>query len=246
MFACADSSNCRPCCHDSCKTTDTVRLNFDKENLKPVDVQIPNAKPPLQQAVKEQADRLAAGAADAQTRSLEQKRDHERLCLEREAQQKQAEEAQRRWEQERRELAARNEQDEAQRRAHEEQQDEEQRRREQEDLQRREQQEVEQAEKVRELKGREAKAFLLTHGFSGNNVNEKKVTKGLISSSFHYPLHAAVKMNDAEAVQCLLWSGADRTLPDSKKLRPLELAHKLEMQKPLESRSKVMVPLNTW
>jgi len=65
-------------------------------------------------------------------------------------------------------------------------------------------------------------AFLGKTGFSG--VGEKKVKKSLMSSSFSYPLHAAVEQKDAEAVSLLLWAGADPKLPNSKKLTPLKLA----------------------
>merc|ERR550514_2491000 len=69
---------------------------------------------------------------------------------------------------------------------------------------------------------RRLREFLGKVGF--NAVSEKKVKKSLISSSFSYPLHAAVDMKDADAVNLLLKAGADPKLPNSKKLTPLALA----------------------
>lgn len=69
--------------------------------------------------------------------------------------------------------------------------------------------------------------FLSNAGFTG--INDKKKKKGsLLSTGFTYALHAAVRANDPQAVGLLLWRGADRTLSDSAKLTPLQLAQKLD------------------
>merc|ERR1712019_202583 len=70
-------------------------------------------------------------------------------------------------------------------------------------------------------------AYLASAGFT--SVNEKKDTKamGMVKSGFTYPLHAAVKANDREAIELLLWGGADRSLTNSKGLTALALAAKL-------------------
>lgn len=82
---------------------------------------------------------------------------------------------------------------------------------------------LEEAEKVR--KRERVQQWLAKYGFSA--VNEKKKKRGMLSSGYKYPLHAAVKAEDAAAIRLLLWAGADKSLEDSAKLTPLALAGKL-------------------
>mmetsp|Transcript_36688 Transcript_36688/g.105645 ORF Transcript_36688/g.105645 Transcript_36688/m.105645 type:complete len:280 (-) Transcript_36688:190-1029(-) len=70
------------------------------------------------------------------------------------------------------------------------------------------------------------RVFLATSGFRG--VNASKKSGSLVSKSFCYPLHAAVRANDLEAIQALLWAGGDRSKTDSQQLTPLALARKLD------------------
>jgi len=67
--------------------------------------------------------------------------------------------------------------------------------------------------------------FLTSVGFK--SVNEQKKKSGIVSSGFTYPLHAAVKADNPEAVELLLWAGADKAQKDSSKLTPAALAKKL-------------------
>mmetsp|Transcript_12429 Transcript_12429/g.35558 ORF Transcript_12429/g.35558 Transcript_12429/m.35558 type:complete len:258 (-) Transcript_12429:192-965(-) len=81
---------------------------------------------------------------------------------------------------------------------------------------------IDRATRVQKLR-----CFLATHGFRG--VNEpKKTGVAVVSRSFTYPLHAAVRANDLEAVHALLWAGGDRTKVDSQQNTPLTLALKLD------------------
>lgn len=65
-------------------------------------------------------------------------------------------------------------------------------------------------------------SFLEENGFRA--PDEKRVKGGVFSSGFCYPLHVAVEAKDVEAVQALLWAGADPSLANSKKKTPLQLA----------------------
>lgn len=69
--------------------------------------------------------------------------------------------------------------------------------------------------------------FLAPSGFRGVNSRKSTGTVAMLSRSFTYPLHAAVRAGDAEAVSALLWAGAERTTRDSQKRTPLQLALKL-------------------
>lgn len=86
------------------------------------------------------------------------------------------------------------------------------------------QQQKEEQERLAEeaLRNQFLEYFLKKTGFS--SPNWMKLKKGMIKSSFSYPLHAAVEENDAQAVAVLLWAGADKDLRNSKKQTPLELA----------------------
>jgi len=70
------------------------------------------------------------------------------------------------------------------------------------------------------------KLQVFLQSFGVTTVNEPKKKSGMLSSSYKYPLHAAVKANDLEAVELLLWAGANKTLRDSNKLEPKALAEK--------------------
>jgi len=70
--------------------------------------------------------------------------------------------------------------------------------------------------------------FLAANGFAGVSAKKLGPFWGL-SRSFAYPLHAAVRTNDSEAVEVLLWAGSDRLKEDSQRLTALKLAHKLNM-----------------
>merc|ERR1712107_602073 len=58
-------------------------------------------------------------------------------------------------------------------------------------------------------------------------VDEKKVKKKMLGSSFQYPLHVAVTDNNPKAVHLLLWGGASRTSQNGKNHTPLALAQTL-------------------
>merc|ERR1711904_11657 len=73
-------------------------------------------------------------------------------------------------------------------------------------------------------KNAKVQAFLEKSGFQ--TATDKKVKKGILSSSFSYPLHAAVEAKDSEAVELLLWAGADPSVENSKKQTPLQFAQK--------------------
>lgn len=88
---------------------------------------------------------------------------------------------------------------------------------------------AEEEEKARNAKEQEdakknekLQQFLGKAGFKA--ASEKKVKKSMMSSSFSYPLHAAAEAKDAEAVELLLWAGADKALLNSKKQTPMQLA----------------------
>lgn len=64
--------------------------------------------------------------------------------------------------------------------------------------------------------------FLLKHGFTGVKAKRQRFWR------FSYPLHAAVKEKDAEAVQLLLKAGADPDQVDSSGRTPIILAGRLD------------------
>eukprot|EP00928_Gymnodinium_smaydae_P074918 TRINITY_DN57933_c0_g1_i1.p1 TRINITY_DN57933_c0_g1~~TRINITY_DN57933_c0_g1_i1.p1 ORF type:complete len:257 (+),score=52.11 TRINITY_DN57933_c0_g1_i1:66-836(+) len=64
--------------------------------------------------------------------------------------------------------------------------------------------------------------FLKLHGFKGVNVKRTKLFQG------KYPLHSAVKRNDASMVKLLLKFGADPTLTNSSGATPAALARRLQ------------------
>lgn len=65
--------------------------------------------------------------------------------------------------------------------------------------------------------------FLDEHGFS--SVNDKKVKKRVLCrDSIIYPLHLAVKMQEAAMVEALIWAGADPLCVNHKGQSPLSIA----------------------
>uniref|UniRef100_A0A6U6NBN2 Uncharacterized protein n=1 Tax=Zooxanthella nutricula TaxID=1333877 RepID=A0A6U6NBN2_9DINO len=83
-----------------------------------------------------------------------------------------------------------------------------------------------QMERLRNFRMNKLRSFLAKAGF--RRVNEpRRVRVALLSSRVLYPLHAAVRANDAEAVEALLWAGAKRSKLDSKQRTPLAVAMKL-------------------
>lgn len=95
-------------------------------------------------------------------------------------------------------------------------------------------------------RGELLRTFLEKAGFQGGDPNQKKLKKGtsrirlMGSSGFSYPLHAAVELGDAEAVEALLRAGADPSLTNSKKQTPLKLAEAKNKQ---GSHTKVIAAL---
>jgi len=69
------------------------------------------------------------------------------------------------------------------------------------------------------------RCFLATSGFNGVNAPRMSGMFGL-SRHVMYPLHAAVRADNAEIVAMLLWAGADRSKCDSRGLSPLDLARR--------------------
>lgn len=206
------------------KKVDTVMVNVgtlapveDKENMAPdPEVQWQEEEQKRVHSVQEQ-QRLA----DEEFKRLEQETDESRLRREHEEQlrigqiEKNLSEERHRIEEDQR-----TQQMEKERRLAEELRDQQLHAEQQAQLE--EQRRLEGAQKQEMLR-----SFLSGAGFK--DVNEKKKEKGgMFSSGFTYPLHAAVKANDANMVQLLLQAGADRTLSNSKKATPLAMAQKLD------------------
>lgn len=102
---------------------------------------------------------------------------------------------------------------------------EEEERRRQEEQRRKEEAEILRQAKLQKLaQDRNAKLQVLLENAGFSDLDEKKVKKGLLGSSFKYPIHAAVEARDAEFVNLLLWAGADTSVQNSKKQTPLMLA----------------------
>mmetsp|Transcript_11559 Transcript_11559/g.32892 ORF Transcript_11559/g.32892 Transcript_11559/m.32892 type:complete len:338 (+) Transcript_11559:66-1079(+) len=81
--------------------------------------------------------------------------------------------------------------------------------------------ESERRERIRKLR-----CFLASTGFSGVNT-PRSCGVMRFGGSLTYPLHVAVRSNNADVVALLLWAGADRSKQDSRGLSPLELAKRL-------------------
>jgi len=227
MFSC---SNCRG---EADKNTSTVKIDFEKlvkdgekENVAP---QPPSAAKhsdaveKQKQEMKEKEELQRREQAEKEKRE-QQKRDEE---LQKEKERKKMEEEQRELmrrlaEEQQRQRAEEKRIAEEKRQAELRRQEEERRRQEEERL-RAEAEAKAKAEKER--KQGKLNSFLTSAGFK--EVNEQKKKSGMLSSSFTYPLHVAVKANNLEAVELLLWAGANKALKDSNKQTPSGLASKL-------------------
>merc|ERR1712232_132143 len=78
---------------------------------------------------------------------------------------------------------------------------------------------------------RKVSDFLKSHGFKGD-VNSKK--SSMLKS--RYPLHVAVKEQDAEMVTLLLSAGADKSLKNSSGYTPVQKAEQYSKQKKGDAR----------
>uniref|UniRef100_A0A7S3U4R3 Ankyrin repeat domain-containing protein n=1 Tax=Strombidinopsis acuminata TaxID=141414 RepID=A0A7S3U4R3_9SPIT len=72
------------------------------------------------------------------------------------------------------------------------------------------------------------RSFLASGGFREGVNGRKPIRNGVLSRGYLYPLHAAVRANDADAIEVLLWAGADRAIVDSDGLTPLALAQRID------------------
>jgi len=220
----------------------------DKENQNPQPSQMKETAAQKMQRLEKENEQQQWEMEQQRLQEEQEQRQMERRRLEAEkAAQRAAEEEKRRREQEaeeqrrrqaelaeqerQRKLAAaqalqRKKEEEEKRRRYEE----EQRRLALEEMERQKKLQEEEEARIREeeRKAEEAlkmdllREWLRTNDFPG--PNDKKVKKSMLSSSFQYPLHAAVELNDTQAVCLLLWAGADRTLKNSKKQTPFDLA----------------------
>jgi len=255
------NTNCSGCKNLGNRNTDTVSVDSSKiQEVSRVAAAAPgkeNSDP--KQDVEEMRRRRAAEEVkkmkeekEAEERRRRQQEEEERQRqkqreeeMQRKRAEEEAEEQRRAFEAEEARIAAEREQEEQRRlQAEAEEQERLRRQREEEEEAQRLREAAEEATRLKEeeeaRKGEQLRAFLQKAGFQ--EATEKKVKKGLISSSFSYPLHAAVKAKDAEAVELLLWAGADPTLQNSKKQTPLELAQK-KNDKKTQSHANVMAAL---
>jgi len=206
--------SCNGCRGQADKTTDTVKINLgslatggDKENV----------APPAPSATKL--------SDSTEKQNHEMKEDEERQHREQEERERQKRQQ---WEHELQKERKLQEQQEQKRLQFEAEQaevrrEEEKRQRQEEERLRAEAEAKEQAEK--EAKQAKLNGFLTSVGFKAMNEQRKK--SGIVSSRFTYPLHVAVKANNLEAVELLLWAGADKAQKDSSKLTPAAFAKKL-------------------
>jgi len=81
--------------------------------------------------------------------------------------------------------------------------------------------EIERATRMAKLR-----PFMAVTKFKSVNI-PKASGSGLLGKHIWYPLHAAVKANDIEVVEALLWARADPTMRDSQRLTPLEFGYRL-------------------
>jgi len=235
------ASACKGCKNLGNKHADTVKVDMSmlpedssdtgKENSNPGQMRESQAE----KNHREEQLRLKQAEEEAKRRAEEEKREAKRRAEEQQRQRKELEmRKQQEEEQERKRVAleeearmiaeqkqAEEEEEEARLRKIQEETEEEERQLKQSLEEEAARQRAEEEEEARRNE-RRLREFLGKVGF--NAVSEKKVKKSLISSSFSYPLHAAVDMKDADAVNLLLKAGADPKLPNSKKLTPLALA----------------------
>mmetsp|Transcript_107390 Transcript_107390/g.326403 ORF Transcript_107390/g.326403 Transcript_107390/m.326403 type:complete len:274 (+) Transcript_107390:1-822(+) len=252
-------------CASSCSKgggiqTDTVKVNFsslaaiwDKENAAP-DWVSPRAGQQKLQAEEawrreeeewrrrqtEERERCRR-LAEAEEQHRRQAEAEHRQRLEADLQQRSAEELRREAaERRRREEEERKRRDAEERRCRRELEERLLAEREQRLEEERRREEEARLEAERASKRDRLERVLLQVGFG--SVNERKKTSGVLSSGFTYPLHAAVKAADVEAVELLLWGGADRTLKDSAKRTPLALALKLNRRDSHKAVGSLLVP----
>lgn len=231
------ASTCKGCKNLGNKQVDTVKLDMEKfrgasgsaaagkENSDPGQMRESPAQKnqrEQEQQLKEAEERDARHRAEvereeAMRRAVEEAKERKRIAAEQEEARRvelaRAAEQKRRQVEEEERLSRIQEEAEEERLLKQKEEEEEAR----EEALRRQAEEEEKARRNQRLQ-----AFLEKTGFDA--VDEKKVKKGIISSGFFYPLHAAVEQKDAEAVELLLWAGADPCLANSKKLTPLKLA----------------------
>jgi len=227
--------SCNGCRGQADKKTDTVKIDFaslasggDKENVAP-----------LAPSATKHSDAITKREQEMKEEEEPQHREQE----EREKQQRQQREAELQKE---RELQEQQEQQEQLRRLAEEKQQQAELQRQKEERKRQEDERLRAEAEAKALAEAEAKVraeaeakaraekdqkqaklngFLSSIGFKA--VNEQKKKSGIVSSGFTYPLHVAVKANNLEAVELLLWAGADKAQKDSSNLTPAALAKKL-------------------
>lgn len=251
------NSTCRNCAGNATKKTDTVKIDCDricgsnrgKENKGPGErsrSQMQVGTEPKETAAErlkeeerrrqeeEQANEERQKKIAEAERLLEEEKERKRQEAEEILRQAEEEERLRREEAECKRLEEqRRLEEEERRRADEERMRKEVERQRQADLKRKVAEAEQAAEEARfrkEEMERTKKLRRVLKGVGCDEVNEKKVKKGFLSSSFLYPLHVAVDEVDEDAVTILLWGGADRALPNSKKLTPLQLAQKRNKQ----------------
>eukprot|EP00928_Gymnodinium_smaydae_P025900 TRINITY_DN204_c0_g1_i1.p1 TRINITY_DN204_c0_g1~~TRINITY_DN204_c0_g1_i1.p1 ORF type:complete len:250 (-),score=95.03 TRINITY_DN204_c0_g1_i1:192-872(-) len=211
MFACR-------ACTSSDPVTDTVKVNFaaataeDKENCDSLNTNAADAQVEKEAAEERRRQEEAAAAAA--------RAEEERLQAELAAK----EQEQKRLEQERIEEQRRLEAAEADRAAREAAEAEEAARREQQEEEARMRAEQEEAQRKEQEKADSEKlqAFLKQHGYKDAKTKRTKMFKS------KYPLHSAVKLNDARIVKLLLEQGADATAKNSAGQTPATVAHNLQ------------------
>jgi len=234
MWSC---NGCRP---QADKSTDTVKIDFaslensgDKENESP---QAPAATNKLEVVKKQKQDwKEEEKRQHREQEEWERQQREEELQREKECElQEQQEQMRRLAEEQQRRLAEEHRKAEEQKRLQHEAEQAELRRQEEErqllEEERLKQEHLRAEAEARKRAEKEEKQWKLNSFFTSagfKTVNEQKQKSGIVSSSFTYPLHVAVKANNLEAVELLLWAGADKAQIDSSKFTPAALARKL-------------------
>eukprot|EP00929_Paragymnodinium_shiwhaense_P047521 TRINITY_DN240_c0_g2_i1.p1 TRINITY_DN240_c0_g2~~TRINITY_DN240_c0_g2_i1.p1 ORF type:complete len:270 (-),score=95.88 TRINITY_DN240_c0_g2_i1:773-1492(-) len=225
MFSCGACSLSDP-------AADTVKIDFaavkssqeepsvHKPEEHPVDALFGNeaARAEQEEAARRLAEEEAARQLAEQKARQEQQEEQERLEQEAAAQ-RQREDEEARARQEAKEIAA------AEAAAN---QAEEERAQAAEAERVRLEKEAEEAEQQRLVRDTEEKKkmeeFLKKHSFKGPDMKRSKLL------GFKFPLHSAVKHNDAEIVRILLANGANTSSKDSSGKTPYQLAQKMDKQ----------------
>lgn len=235
------NTTCKSCAGNGNRDTDTVKVDLNKlaanrgkENHAPspgAAEQEATRKKKEQEAAEErrrydeQQERRRKEAEEVKRRA-EEERTRREAELERTRREEEAARIQA-WEAEQAAIAEKMRQEEEQKRKEEERKAAERERQRQAELER--QAAAKRAEEAkRQQEEEQQKQFLreLLTQMAFKSVNEKRVKKGLISTSWTYPLHVAVEAGNLEAVHYLLWGGADPAKVNSKKLTPLQIAEK--------------------